>query len=183
MALENERGVSKKPAFLAAYVKTASVSKAARAAKIERSLHYRWLREDTEYAAAFATARLEAGELLEDEAVRRAYEGFAEPVVYQGGLCYTPDQYERDADTGATVLKKGAKPLTVRKYDAGLLMKLMDGFLPERYKRRSNVEVTGKNGEAIKLQAETLAKLSDEELKALLAIAAKLDPESENEAA
>lgn len=169
-----EKGLSKKPAFLAAYVVTASVTEAAAAAKVERCLHYRWLEEDPQYAKDFAAARKQAGEALEDEAIRRAYAGFDEPVVYQGGLCYSPDQY--DKKTGK--LKRGAKPLTIRKYDSGLLHKLLDGFLPEKYKKRS-LEVTGANGGPIKVENEGLQKLSDDELAALLAIAQKLAPETE----
>jgi hypothetical protein len=176
VSLVADKGLSKKPAFLAAYRVCASITKAAAALKIERTLHYRWLEEDPEYAKAFAAARREAGEALEDEAIRRAYAGFEEPVIYQGSLCYSPDQIDRK--TGKP--KRGAKPLTVRKYDSGLLMKLMDGFLPERYGRRK-LELSGANGGAIKVEHEGLRRLSDEELSSLLAISRKLKPEHENE--
>ena len=172
--MTNERGVSKKPAFLAAFVTTASVTKAAAAADIERTLHYRWLEEDSEYAAAFAKAKLEAGEALEDEAIRRAHEGFLEPVIYQGQLCYDVSQYETDKRGKPTKLKADAKPITTRKYSDALLMKLLDGFLPEKYKRRAGVELTGKDGGPIKLENESLKKLSDEELASLIEVAKKL---------
>lgn len=176
--MTTERGLSKKPAFLAAYRVTASITKAAAAAKLERSMHYRWLDEDPDYAKAFEATRREAGELLEDEAIRRAYEGFDEPVIYQGGLCYAIDQYEVVDGRGrpTSKLKRNAKPLTVRKYDAGLLQKLLDGFLPEKYGRRK-VELSGANGGPIKLENESLQKLSDDELASLLALARKLSPE------
>ena len=151
----------KKTAFLSAYRITASITKAAAAADIERTLHYRWLEEDPEYAKAFAAAKLEAGELIEDEAVRRAHEGFDEPVVYQGRI--SKDEYEQ--------------PLVVRKYSDALLMKLMDGFLPEKYKRRTGVELTGKDGGPVQVEAEGLKRLSDEELAALLELTKKLKSE------
>lgn len=157
-------------------MKTASVTKAARAAKIERTLHYRWLVEDPEYAKTFAAARLEAGEVLEDEAVRRAVEGLLEPLTFQGHFTYPESAYMKDED-GNLVLKKGAKPLSVRKYDSGLLMKLLDGFLPERYKRRGSVDVKAEIAGAIQVEAKALEALSDDELAALAAIARKLSPE------
>lgn len=83
-----KRGVSKQAAFLAAFVATASVTKAAKAAKVDRALHYRWLDEDAEYPAKFKTASEQAAQLLEDEALRRAHEGIEEPLVYQGQFTY-----------------------------------------------------------------------------------------------
>lgn len=167
-----KRGLSKQSAFLAAYVVCARIDKAAAAAGVDRALHYRWL-EEPEYAKAFDLARKQAGEALEDEAIRRAYEGFDEPVVYQGGLCYAKEQY--DEKTGK--LKRGAKPLTVRKYDSGLLHKLLDGFLPEKYKRRGAVEVSGPGGGPIKLENnDRLQGLTDEELAQAIALARKLTP-------
>lgn len=171
-AVKAKRGVSKQDAFIGAFVACASITKAAAAVPIDRSLHYRWLVEDPEYFKRFEAARKQAGEALEDEAVRRAYEGYDEPVVYQGGLCYSADQFDKKTRK----LKRGAKPLTVRKYDSGLLHKLLDGFLPERYKKRGAVEVTGANGGPIKLENEALRKLSDEELAALIALSHKLAP-------
>jgi hypothetical protein len=166
-----ERRSLLKPAFIAAFTKTASITRAAEAAGCTRRLHYRWLHEDPEYAAEFAQARLEAGELIEDEAVRRAYEGIDETLVYQGGLCYSPDQY--DEATGK--LKPDAKPLTVKKYDSALLMKLMDGFLPEKYKKRGAVELSGPAGAPIEIKSnEQLKNLTDDELSALIAITSKL---------
>ena len=65
----------KKAAFLAAYMTTATVAGAARAAGINRETHYAWLKDDADYAAAFADAREAAIEHLEDVARRRAVEG------------------------------------------------------------------------------------------------------------
>jgi hypothetical protein len=149
-----KRGVSKQGAFLAAFATTASVTKAAEAAGIDRCLHYRWLSEDPAYRERFTETRLQAGEALEDQAVLRAHEGVLKPVFFKG------------RPTGA-----------VREYSDALLMKLLDGFLPEKYKRRSGVEVTGANGGPIALEAAKLTALTDEELAALTEIARKLKPE------
>lgn len=60
-------------AFIAAYRRTGNVVKAARAAKIQRQLHYRRLRShDPEYTRAFKDAQAEAMERLRHEAEKRA---------------------------------------------------------------------------------------------------------------
>lgn len=110
----------KADAFLAAYRLTASVTEAAKAAKIDRTLHYRWLKNEA-YAAAFAEAEREAAETLEDEAVRRATAGVLEPVFYQGR-------------------KVGA----VRRYSDGLMQFLLRGFKPHKYSAKA--EITGPGG-------------------------------------
>ena len=55
---------------------------------------------------------------------------------------------------------------------------LLSGLRPEKYGRRS-LEVTGPAGGPIAIKNEGLAKLSDEELAALIALAGKLSPENE----
>ena len=162
------RGLSKKPAFLAAYVATASVTAAAAAAKVDRTLHYLWLREDDAYAKEFAAAQLEAAQVLEDEAVRRAHEGIDEPLVYQGQFTYPVDA------AGKRI--RGSKPLAIRKQSDGLLQFLLKGFMPQKYSHKT-LEVSGPGGGPIKLENESLQRLSDDELASLLAIASKLKPE------
>lgn len=133
--------IPKRDAFLAAFKLTASITKAAAAAKCERGLHYRWL-DDAEYREAFEAAKEEAAQSLEDEAVRRAYEGVLEPLVYQGEFTY-----ERDAK-GRRKLKK---PLGIRKYSDALMMFLLKGFKPDKYRERGSVELTGANGGPIEI--------------------------------
>jgi hypothetical protein len=108
-------------AFLAAYRETAQVEKAAAAAKIDKGMHYRWLRKSADYRKAFERVQDEAAQHLEDEAVRRATEGVLEPVFYQGEKC-------------------GA----VRRYSDGLMQFLLRGFRPLKYSSRS--EITGPGG-------------------------------------
>jgi len=116
-------------AFLAAYRQTASITKAAAAAKIDRKVHYQWLEKWPAYKAAFARAQEEAAQLLEDEAVRRATEGTLEPVFYQGIKC-------------------GA----VRRYSDGLMQFLLRGFKPQKYS--SKAEITGANGGPLQASIE-----------------------------
>lgn len=60
--------------FLQAYEETASISQAARAANIHRSTHYQWLKDEA-YRRAFQEIQATLGDLLLDEAVRRALAG------------------------------------------------------------------------------------------------------------
>ena len=136
--------VPKTAAFLAAYVRTASVTKAARAAKVHKSLHYQWLKDDAEYAAAFAEAQDQAAQILEDEAIRRAHEGYDEPVIYQGEQCYQREDIV-DPETGEITGSRVNldKPLVIRKYSDSLLTFLLKGFRPNKYRENIKAEVTG----------------------------------------
>lgn len=117
-------GNAKAKAFLAAYRLTASITHAAAAAKIDRALHYRWLKQSESYAADFKAAYAEATDVLVDEATRRANEGVLEPVFFQGAPC-------------------GA----VRRYDSHLMHVLLRARNPERFGAKT--EITGKDGGAI----------------------------------
>jgi hypothetical protein len=109
----------KKAAFLEAYAATCSITRAAGAAEINRTTHYVWLDSDSEYKAEFEAAREKAIEALEDEAVRRAREGVERPV-YQGGK----------------------KVGVVQEYSDTLLIFLLKGARPQKY--RDNVHVEGR---------------------------------------
>ena len=65
----------KKRAFLAAYEKTCNISEAAKASKLTRQAHYKWLREDEDYARIFEESKEIAAQVLEDTAVERAKKG------------------------------------------------------------------------------------------------------------
>jgi hypothetical protein len=136
-------------AFLAAYRTCASVTKAAEAAKIERANHYQWLRSDFDYAAAFEACKEQATQVLEDEAVRRAHDGVDEPVFYQGTVCGT-----------------------VRKYSDTLLIFLLKGLRPEKYREQWKGEISTAGEIPISGRID-LSGLSDEELTALRSLVGK----------
>ena len=121
----------KQQAFLAAYSMCGNVSAAARLARCARSQHYWWLQKP-EYAEAFAEAREKALDLLEAEARRRAVEGTEEPVVHKGRLCYKLDPQGRRTN----------ELLTVRKYSDTLLIFLLKGAMPEKYRDSVKVELS-----------------------------------------
>ncbi len=109
-------------AFLAAYAKTARINRAAEAAEVDRSTHYDWLANDPEYSDMFIKARAMAAQQLEDEAVRRAVEGCDRPLGVAGQV------------------------VQVREFSDTLLIFLLKGMMPEKYRERSSVEHSGPGG-------------------------------------
>ena len=119
----------KKRAFLTALAHTGNVTKAADIADIARSAHYQWLEADPVYAAAYEDAMEQAAERLEAEAKRRAVEGVEEPVFYQGKQCGV-----------------------IRRYSDALLMFLLKGAMPDKYKERTSTELTGAGGKDLRVE-------------------------------
>lgn len=100
----------KKAAFLAAYATCGNVSQAARAAEMDRSMHYDWLKNDEEYAMLFGLAEGEAADSLLERARELAMEGWEEEVYYEGSQCGTK-----------------------RKHCTTLLIFLLKGVMPEKF--------------------------------------------------
>ena len=98
-------------AFLGAYRRTANITNAATAVGLSREAHYDWLETDPDYPAMFEAAKLQASEVLEEEAFKRATIG--------------------GSDT--------------------LLIFLLKGAMPLKYRERYTHEVTGKDGKAIEV--------------------------------
>jgi hypothetical protein len=148
---KQKRAVNKKPAFLKAFRICASLTEAAAAIGIDRGQHYDWLAKDPKYAAAFELAKLEAAQSLEDEAVSRARRGVYEPLVYQGNFTYPKEQYEVEPAVLAWREVPGAPPIGVWRKSDGLLMFLLRGFLPQKYRQQGSMEITGANGGPIEM--------------------------------
>ena len=108
----------KKRAFLHAYAKSGTVKAAAEAVGLSRRMHYHWMKADPAYAAAFAEAQEQAADTIEAELVRRAVEGVEEPVHY-----------------------RGQRVDMVRKYSDVLLIFLLKGLRPEKYRDNYNPAV------------------------------------------
>lgn len=126
-ALSDRRTVKKRQAdFLAQFMELAAVSPACRKAKVPRRNIYLWLKTDPLFKEAFDEVVPIANAALEDEAVRRAYTGVIKPI-YQGGK----------------------KVGSVKEYSDTLLIFLMKGRMPEKYKDRIANEHTGKDGAPI----------------------------------
>jgi hypothetical protein len=166
---KQRRALNKKPAFLAAFKVCASLTEAAAAIGIDRGQHYEWLRKDAKYAAAFEAAKEAAAQSLEDEAVTRARVGVYEPNVYQGKFVYPREEYEIEPAKPAADWKDdggerpetpavmgwrdvpGAPPIGVWKKSDGLMMFLLRGFLPGKYRQQASVELTGAGGGPVEL--------------------------------
>ena len=97
----------KKRAFLLAYAELGIVTYAAKAAQIHRLTHNDWLKTDAVYAADFEVAKEGAADRLEREALRRAVEGWDEPIVWRGEVTGMVRRY---SDTLLIFMLKGAKP-------------------------------------------------------------------------
>ena len=132
----------KKRAFLAAISETGNIVEAVKASGITRKTHYNWMESDSSYAQAFKDAMVDAAERLEIEARRRAVQGTLKPVFYQGTECGT-----------------------VREYSDTLLIFLLKGALPEKYKERyegtinSNVNIEVSASDNLVYLAELQRKL------------------------
>ena len=131
------RTPKKEQEFLDALADTCNVRHACSVADIARSSAYLWRQEDAEFAKRWDKAVEIGAEALEDEAVRRAREGWEEPIYYHGTACGT-----------------------VRKYSDTLLIFLLKGAKPEKYRENAKIEVAG---------SLNVTNLSDEELAAKLA--------------
>lgn len=145
--------------FLKALSDGATVGDACRSAGIARRTAYTWRDRDKEFREAWDSAILDGVDALEGEALRRAVRGVIEPVVSAGKL----------------VTK-------VRKYSDTLLIFLLKARDP-RFRDKSAVELTGKDGEPLKVEAEDvkqklLAKLSARRVAVAAAQAKTLLPVS-----
>ena len=109
----------KKRAFLVAYSEGGNITQAARAASIDRTTYYVWLERDEEFAICAKHAWLDAGDVLEQEAYRRAVTGVDKPVFYAG-----------------------EQVATIKEYSDVLLIFLLKGAKPEKYRERIDVSQT-----------------------------------------
>ena len=133
--------------FLAAFEACGSVAKAARWAKVARTSHFEWLREDPTYRPRFVQAEMQAARGLEDEAVRRAREGVRKPVLYKGKPVFV-----------------GGQMLYETEYSDQLLITLLKANNPTRFKDRT---------ELVNLHEIDLSKVSPEMMNAIVDAALK----------
>lgn len=127
-------------AFLAALRETGIVRDAYEAADVSRTTAYEHRQADDTFRAEWDSALEEAADLLEREAVRRARIGVKKPVIYQGQLCGVW------VDGGGNVVPEGTSgarhvPLSVTEYSDALLIFLLKGVRPGKYKDRANTVV------------------------------------------
>jgi hypothetical protein len=118
--------IDRKAAFLKAYRITGTIRGASKACRQDESVHYAWLKSDPNYRVAFDATQDEIGQVLEDEAVRRAHEGVKRTMYYKG-----------------KPLHNGRKIAYEVEYSDQLLLALLKRFRPEKYRERTTTEHTG----------------------------------------
>ena len=152
--------VKKMAAFISALAELGSVRHAAEASGLERTFAYQLRATHESFAASWKDALADSADVLEQEARRRAMEGHAEPVVYQGKLCYRLDE-NGEAEKGAD---GRAIPLTVRKFSDMLLIALLNANNPEKFKYRAEV----KQAKADAKEETPIGDLTDAQLRSLI---------------
>lgn len=133
----------KKRAFLAAFGKLGNMTAAAEGL-VDRSTVYDWIESDPKFAEAFRLAKEEAGDRLEEEARRRAHDGWLEPVFSKGVRAW--DGVDEDGNVVHPESERAVRvvPALMRKYSDRLLEILLKGAKPEKYRER--FEHTGRDG-------------------------------------
>ncbi len=124
-------------AFLKTLAATGNVLRACKICKHTRSAVYQERETNAEFAKRWANALEDAGDLLEGEANRRAYEGVArkkftgkgEPVI--------------DPETGRQYVEQ--------EYSDALLIFLLKGVKPDKFRERISAEHSGPKGKAIEV--------------------------------
>jgi hypothetical protein len=132
-----------KPAFLAALRDCGVVRLACELVKMPRQTVYDHRYRDEAFAKAWNEALEEALDLLEAEARRRGCDGIDKPVYHDG-----------------------IKIDTIKQYSDTLLIFLLKGGRPQKYRDYVKHEVTGRDEGPIRIRAE---ELSDDQLAALAA--------------
>jgi hypothetical protein len=137
---------------LDAYRRLGNVTAACAQASVGRRTHHQWMQRDPLYAVDFGEAREEAVDRLEAEARRRAF-GVTR-TLYHAGREITNEQ---------------GQPATIREYSDTLLIFLLKGAKPEKYRERYDHTTGGRNLTApagavdvTKLSTETLRRIVKE---------------------
>lgn len=104
--------------FLHELAESGSVTKAAKAADVARQTVYEWREADAAFAAAWDQAIEIATDALEEEARRRAKDGWEEPVF----------------------TKDGENCGTIRRYSDRLMEVLLRAHRPQKFREKVTVE-------------------------------------------
>ena len=143
--------------FLYCFVSSCGhITRAAQAARVSRTTHQYWLttaENKDDYSEAFKRAQPIAAQALLDEAIERAAHGVEEPVFYKGECVGF-----------------------IKKYSDNLLIQLLKGEMPEKFRERSEVQTGNKPGEVFRIDPGRDV-LSDEKLTKLIELGKKLTEE------
>lgn len=144
-----------KSAFLESFSLAGNISLSCKIVGIHRNTIYAWLKSDSEFAKDFEIAELASTESLEAEAYRRAVNGVSHTIpVYSRG------EYVTD--------------IVETKYSDNLLMFLLKGRMPRKYRDNVSAEITGLNGGPLEIDDVTGLD-DDSRLKRLNGLVARLN--------
>jgi len=137
--MNNGSDTAKKMAdFLVALSECGNVSRACEISGMSRLTAYRYRKARPKFADEWEKAKKIGAEALEDEAIRRAHEGVDDPVFHRGEPCGV-----------------------VRRYSDTLLIFLLKGAMPEKYRDNSRLEMTGADGGPVEISdADRAARLA-----------------------
>jgi hypothetical protein len=145
--------------FLVALRETGIVRSACDAAHIDRSVAYDLRKADEAFAADWDRALDEAADLLEAEARRRAELGVRRVKFHNGKPIMVPVL----GSNGLVVKDKDGNPEMVpyveHEYSDTLLIFLLKGANPEKYRERADVRHSG---------TIDVSKLTDDELRTII---------------
>jgi hypothetical protein len=144
-----------KAVVLARYRETGRVDLACKAAGLGRQTHYNWIYADPQYKADFEKCRNAVVQLLEDEAMRRAVEGVPKPISVNG------------------------ETKTIREYSDTLLIFMLKGAAPEKYRERYEHAISGPNGGPIQVEHRAYEIFRGRIISASARLGAGQDPESD----
>lgn len=113
--------------FLNAYASTGSVTAAAKAAGIDKTMHYRRLETDAEYRKVFEAMQDRVGQELEDALIDRAINGTKRQLHWRGKPMKS---------------KNGHLVYDVQ-FDNQLCVTMAKRFRPKLYREHATVEHTG----------------------------------------
>ena len=129
----------KERSFLAHLADGRTIRYACVASGLARSSVYERRESHPDFATAMDEARLAGAEIMEDEAFRRAVEGYDKPIVHQGLIT-----------------------ATAREYSDTLLIFLLKGALPDKYRERVDSHVTGTVQADVKIHTIIVEKPADD---------------------
>lgn len=126
-------------AFITSLSNCGNVRQACKDVGIDPKTAYRKREKDSKFKLEWAGALDEAADVLEQEAWRRAHDGVEDPVYYKGDVCGT-----------------------VRKYSDLLLMFLLKGMRPEKFREKVYIS-TAQLDQLIERELATLKGEGEEE--------------------
>ena len=129
---------AKKAAFLASFRQTGNITGSCEAADIPRSLYYVWTEHDEAFTRNVEQCKVEALDRMELEARRRAMEGVKKirGVYHEGHIVGYQEETE---------------------YSDTLLIFLLKGLAPEKYRERQDISLVGSKGLKIVIEDTTSA--------------------------